>query len=83
MKAKNSKIKSIQQLSSCQNCGCPDEKELEYFHHVLDGITLCDTCSWMSITKLPKELPEWKKIDGSWIVAYCNPGSCKQSEAEA
>jgi len=67
--------------NQCQNCGCPEE--LEYFEHVLGGVTLCDACSWEPAHKINKQRdpPIWKKIGKDWVPPDAKPCiSGKQSE---
>ena len=60
---------------------CPEE--LDFYEHVMDGITLCDACSWETAGNLQKleHPPKWKKQGKNWVPPDAKPCiSGKQSE---
>lgn len=53
--------------NNCENCGIKDD--LEFFEHVFSGITLCQDCALLPISRVDKrgDKIKWVKVNGEYL----------------
>jgi hypothetical protein len=54
-------------MPCCENCGIQDD--LQFFTHLLGGITLCDDCVTLPVNQIKKrgESVKWVRIGGEYF----------------
>lgn len=51
--------------SNCDNCGTVDD--LQFYEHVLGGISLCEDCADLPVSKVSKSGVNWVKVSGEYF----------------